>query len=343
VGRSERRQALHGLVAGYFGLLVGTHAVLEEGVEIPRLGLAVIDERHKFGVEQRARLEAKGRHPDMLMLTATPLPRALVLTQYGDTSLSLLDEAPPGRGGTATTWHHGAAGRDEAYRFVAGHLAAGERAFAVFPLVEESDHLLLRDASREYERLAGRFPGVRAALIHGRMSADEKEDAMAAFGRGDVSLLVATTVIEVGIDVPEATAMLVEHADRFGLSQLHQLRGRVGRGARPSRCLLVTTGRISAEARARLETMVRVADGFRLAEEDLKLRGPGEMFGTRQHGLADEGGLDPYDDLEELEAAREEAGRLLEADPGLETPEGLAVRRALGARRSPVWDLVRAS
>jgi ATP-dependent DNA helicase RecG len=342
-GRVERRQVLAGLAGGYFDLVVGTHALLEDDVEIPKLGLVVIDERHKFGVRQRAMLEKKGKHPDVLMMTATPLPRALVLTQYGDTALSVLDEIPPGRGSVTTSWVPGAAGRDLAYRAIAKRLAAGERAFAVFPLVGKSETLALRDATREYERLTHAFPDFRLGLIHGQMPSAEKEKVMADFASGAVVLLVATTVVEVGIDMKDATVMLVEHANRFGLAQLHQLRGRVGRGTGESWCFLLTSGPVTSDARLRLNAMVKTRDGFQLAEQDLRIRGPGELFGVRQHGVTDPEYLDLMMDAGELSAARTEAEALLAGDPELSSSAGARVRNAIDKRLSDDWGLVRAS
>lgn len=342
-GRVERRQLAAGLTGGFFDLVVGTHALMEPGVEIPRLGVVVIDERHKFGVKQRAALEAKGIHPDVLMMTATPLPRALILTTYGDTTLSVLDEMPPGRGPVTTTWSHGAMQRDAAYKIVAERLAKGERAFAVFPLVEESEHLELRDATKEFERLRAAFKGAKVGLLTGRQSSDEKETVMRDFAAGKVNLLVCTTVVEVGIDVPEATVMLIEHANRFGLAQLHQLRGRIGRSSRPSWCLLITTGQVTADAKERVGAMVKTRDGFELAELDLKLRGPGELFGTRQSGENDAESLDLLLDPVLLQSARGEAEAVLAKDPDLKTPEGLLIREALSTRLSGSWGLARAS
>ena len=348
---AERRSVHAGLAGGdldlvterAIDLVVGTHALLERDVKIPRLGLAVIDERHKFGVRQRAALERKGRHPDILMMTATPLPRAVILTQYGDTALSLLDEMPPGRGVTTTTWAHGAMARDAAYKFAIERLKAGERAFAVFPLVEESDKVVLRDATREHERLQRVFTGFTVGLIHGRMSSDEKASAMRDFADGSIHLLVATTVVEVGLDIPDATVMLIEHANRFGLAQLHQLRGRIGRRALPGWCFLITSGLVTADAHERLNAMVRTRNGFELAETDLKIRGPGELFGTRQAGLPTEEFEDLLLDSEALEAARREAEALLQTDPGLKTPDGQKVKRALEGRLSHAWDMARTS
>jgi len=341
--KGQKKQVQDGLTGGYFDLLVGTHALIEPGVKVPRLGFAVVDERHKFGVNQRAALESKAEHPDVLLMTATPLPRALVLTQYGDTALSVLDEMPPGRGGITTEWKHGAMGRDGAFKAVASRIGEGERAFVVFPLVEESEHLVLRDATREFERLTKLFPDMRVGLIHGRMATSEKERVMKDFAGGKIQLLVSTSVIEVGIDIPEATVMVVENANRFGLAQLHQLRGRVGRGHRPSWCYLVTTGTVTYDARERLGALVRTLNGFELAEMDLKLRGPGEMFGTRQHGDPELEHLDLFSDVPLLEAARDEAESLVAGDPGLSSPRGEIVRKALASRLSSSWGMARVS
>lgn len=341
--KTTRRQVQAGLEGGYFDLVVGTHALLEADVQIPRLGLAVMDERHRFGVNQRAVLEKKAAHPDMLMMTATPLPRAMVLTRYGDTALSVLDEAPPGRGVIRTTWAAGAAGRDAAFKFTMERLRAGERAFVVFPLVEESERLDLKDATREFERLTRVFAEFKVGLIHGRMSADEKSAVMREFATGVVQLLVATSVIEVGIDVPQATVMLIEHADRFGLAQLHQLRGRIGRGTGDSWCFLVTAPHVTGEGRERLTAMVRTTNGFELAETDLKLRGPGELFGVRQHGLAGDEVEELYLVPEIMESARTDAEETLAADPDLETPAGRALILALRDRLDEAWGLARAS
>ncbi len=341
--KATRKQVQAGLEGGYFDLVVGTHALLETDVQIPRLGLAVMDERHRFGVNQRAVLEKKADHPDMLMMTATPLPRAMVLTRYGDTSLSLIDEPPPGRGIIRTTWAAGAAQRADAFKFTMERLRAGERAFAVFPLVEESERLELKDATREHERLTKLFAEFRVGLIHGRMSGEEKSAVMKAFGAGEIQLLVATSVIEVGIDVPAATVMLIEHADRFGLAQLHQLRGRIGRGKGDAWCFLVTAPHVTSEARERLTAMVRTTNGFELAEADLRLRGPGELFGVRQHGLAGDEVEELYLDPAIMEPAREDAEAVVAADPDLESGDGTRIQRALHDRLDGAWGLARAS
>jgi ATP-dependent DNA helicase RecG len=254
-------------------------------VKFSRLGLAVVDEQHRFGVLQRDELRRKGLEVDVLVMTATPIPRTLALTAYGDLDVSLLDERPPGRTPIATR-HRPASDRRAIVETVRAAVADGRQAYVVYPLVEESEKLEdVRAATSMAAEWAQALPAVRVGLLHGRMKAAEKEAVMSAFHLRETDVLVSTTVIEVGVDVPNATLMVVEHAERFGLSQLHQLRGRVGRGTAASACLLVTHGHLSDEARERIETMVRTEDGFAIAEKDLELRGPGDFFGTRQSGL----------------------------------------------------------
>src|SRR5207245_469270 len=269
----------------------GTHALAEETTAFHRLGLVIIDEQHRFGVMTRALLMSKGHRPDVLVMTATPIPRTLALTVYGDLDASVLDELPPGRTPSATRVYRDAA-REKAYEVVRRELRAGRQVYVVLPLVEESEKLVdLKAATKERDRLAMEvFPDVSIGLVHGRQSAAERTEEMERFRRGETKILVATTVIEVGVDVANATVMLIEHAERFGLSQLHQLRGRVGRGAARSYCLLLT-GTSGAEwapvARQRLRVMEETTDGFRIAEKDLELRGTGEILGTRQSGMQD--------------------------------------------------------
>lgn len=280
-----RAPLLSRLASGDAQIAVGTHALIQEGVRFHRLGLAVVDEQHRFGVLQREDLLRKGYEADMLVMTATPIPRTLALTAYGDLDVSVLDEKPPGRGRTQTLWRT-SSGRPEVVNLVRGELSRGRQGFVVYPLVEESEKLAdVRAATRMAEEWGAALPGARVGLLHGRMRGPDREEVMSAFARGEIQLLVATTVVEVGVDVPGATVMVVEHAERFGLAQLHQLRGRVGRGDDPSTCVLLTHGRMSAEARARLEVMVGTDDGFAIAEKDLEIRGPGDVFGTRQWGL----------------------------------------------------------
>lgn len=322
----ERREARRALAEGVADVGVGTHALLEKETVFRNLGLVVIDERHKFGVLQRARLEAKGPRPDALMMTATPFPRALVLTEYGDTDLSVLDEKPAGRKPVRTFWLPDAR-REEAYRLVRERALAGERAYLVYPVLQES-RASLKSAVEMYRKLrAGPFHGFRVGLLHGRMKREEKSEVMEAFRRGDIQILVATTVVEVGLDVPEATVAVVEHADRFGLAQLHQIRGRIGRGDRPAICVLVASPTVTQEGAARLKTLSEVGDGFRLAEEDLRQRGPGEITGVSQSGDVSRGFLDLSRDGDLVERARAEAEAVLSEDPDLSSPDHAALCR----------------
>ena len=281
----QRRLALADLASGEIDLVVGTHALAEDEVSFRDLGLVVIDEQHRFGVMQRATLRGKGGRPDVLVMTATPIPRTLALTTYGDLDVSTIRDLPPGRQPVRTTVK-AESRRDEVHRFVARQIEAGRQAFIVYPLVEESQKIDLRAATAMADHLAAEvFPAYRVGLIHGRMKVDAKERVMTAFAAGELDVLVATTVIEVGIDVPNATVMVVEHAERFGLAQLHQLRGRVGRGTHPGTCVLLYQPPLSDAARARLRALAASTDGFLLAERDLEIRGPGDFFGTRQSGV----------------------------------------------------------
>ncbi len=328
----ERSSARAAARSGTASIVVGTHALIQEGVELQRLGLAVVDEQHRFGVLQRASVRAKGQHPDVLVMTATPIPRTLALTLYGDLDLSVLDELPPRRQRIATAWR-GEAKRGEIYDFVRRQLGQARQAYVVCPLIEETEASDLRAATEMAEHLASDvFPKHRVGLIHGRMGFEAKEATMRAFKAGEIAVLVATTVIEVGIDVPNATVMLIEHAERFGLAQLHQLRGRVGRGADRSHCILLASGPLSDEARRRLQTMCDTQDGFRIAEADLEIRGPGEFFGTRQSGLPEFRAANLLSDGRLLEEARREALIVVERDPGLQLPEHRALREAMLAR-----------
>jgi ATP-dependent DNA helicase RecG len=305
----ERREAAARLAAGQTQIAVGTHALIQETVAFKRLGLAVVDEQHRFGVLQRDELRRKGMDVDVLVMTATPIPRTLALTAYGDLDVSVVDQRPPGRTPIRTV-QRPASDR----RFVLDALkrvvTEGGQAYVVYPLVEESEKL---EDVRAAVEMAGEWekalPGVPVGLLHGRLKAEEKESVMSAFAAGALRVLVSTTVIEVGVDVPNATLMVVEHAERFGLAQLHQLRGRVGRGTRASTCILVTHGRLSEEARARMEVLVRTDDGFVIAETDLELRGPGDFFGTRQSGLPTFRAANLVRDRDLMEAARQEAFR----------------------------------
>jgi ATP-dependent DNA helicase RecG len=315
---AEKAAALERVRSGEAKLVIGTHALIEDNVEFQRLGFAAIDEQHRFGVLQRKRLMDKaashGHAPHVLVLTATPIPRTLSLTLYGDLEVSVLDELPPGRTPieTRTTSEKHLPG---VWEFLRREVKAGHQGYIVYPVIEESK-LELKAAIEEFQRLSKTvFPERKLGLLHGRLSSEEKEDVMQKFRRNEVHILVATTVVEVGVDVPNATVMIIEHAERFGLAQLHQLRGRIGRGATRSHCILVAPYRISEDARVRLETMVRTTNGFEIAETDLQIRGPGEFFGTRQSGELGFHVANPLRDRTLLELARKEAFSIVE-DPG---------------------------
>jgi ATP-dependent DNA helicase RecG len=311
---------------GSIDIAVGTHALIQEGVSFANLGLTVVDEQHRFGVMQRSALRdrlGEQQTPHLLVMSATPIPRTLALTLYGDLDVSVIDEMPPGRLPVETRWL-GPAERPAAYDFLRKRIEEGRQVFVVCPLIEESEALQAKSATQEYEYLSREvFPDLRLALLHGRIAPVEKDAVLAAFRRGETHILVATTVIEVGIDIPNATVMLIEGADRFGLAQLHQLRGRVGRGAEQSYCLLLSDDP-SRYAKERLKLLETTNDGFALAEADLRLRGPGDYLGTRQSGLPDFQAAD-FSDVKLVETAREEATRLLAADPGLRQAEHAAL------------------
>ena len=327
-----KRAALEQIANGAVDLIVGTHAVLQEGVEFKRLGLGIIDEQHRFGVRQRGLLKQKGENPDMLVMTATPIPRTLSMTLYGDLEVSVIDQLPPGRKPISTTlYYHGQ--RARAYQLIKNEIMQGRQAYIVYPLVEESEKSDLKAATDAAESLQRDvFPECAIGLLHGRMKSVEKDAVMAAFRSGDLQLLVSTTVIEVGVDVPNATVMMIEHADRFGLSQLHQLRGRVGRGAEKSYCLLLPSANFSEDAGRRLQVMVETEDGFRIAEADLEIRGPGDFLGTRQAGLPDFRVANLVRDSRLLEIARQEAFAYLEQSRQLSTGESQSVRKELMKR-----------
>lgn len=312
-GRSERSDIYERLSNGELDLLIGTQALLETSVTFKRLGLVIVDEQHKFGVLQRVTIRSKGIEPHCLVMTATPIPRTLSLTVFGDLDVSSIKALPPGRQ-PVTTYVYGASQRNKAFTFIRERLQAGERAYIVYPRVEEDEQQQLRAATIEAERLANEaFADFRVGLVHGKLSAADKQQVMQQFRDGDIHILVATTVIEVGIDVPQATVIAIEHADRFGLAQLHQLRGRVGRGDKPGYCLLMTDKRDPAD-NARLEIMRTTNDGFRIAEEDLRLRGPGQLFGTAQHGLPELKIANPVEDYRTLVTARDDAAELVRQD-----------------------------
>jgi len=311
--RLERTDTLARVESGAAQFVVGTHALIENPVQFKRLGLVIVDEQHRFGVLQRKRLIEKGVSPHVLVMTATPIPRTLALTLYGDLDLSVIDEMPPGRTPVETRWSDEASLKG-VWEFMRREIARGRQGFVLYPVIEESKQEL-KAATAEYERLAKSvFPGIRVGLLHGRLKNEEKDSVMDEFRRGALQILVSTTVIEVGVDVPNATIMVIEHADRFGLAQLHQLRGRIGRGSEKSYCILIAPKAITGDARDRIEAMVATSNGFEIAERDLKQRGPGEFFGTRQHGDAAFSVAQPLRDHELLEFARREAFAIAE-DP----------------------------
>jgi ATP-dependent DNA helicase RecG len=308
-GKAARREQLAQVESGAINLVVGTHALVTGDVTFKQLGLVVIDEQHRFGVLQRATLRAKGLHPDVLVMTATPIPRTLALTVYGDLDVSVIRELPAGRLPIKTTARPESR-RDEMYQFVRREVDAGRQAYVIYPLVEESAKIDLKAATEMADHLqTDVFPAYQVGLLHGRLKADAKDRVMKAFLAGELQILVSTTVVEVGVDVPNASVMIVEHAERFGLSQLHQLRGRVGRDRHQSYCFLLYQYPLSDDARERLKAMADTADGFEIAERDLHLRGPGDFFGTRQAGLPTFRMIDLVRDREVLDTAQQEAAR----------------------------------
>jgi ATP-dependent DNA helicase RecG len=309
--RAERDESLARTQAGEAKLVVGTHALIEDPVQFKKLGLVIVDEQHRFGVLQRRRLMEKGAAPHMLVMTATPIPRTLALTLYGDLDLSVIDELPPGRTPIETHWTPDAK-LPGVWESLRREIGRGRQAYVIYPVIEESKQEL-KAATAEYQRLSKTvFPNLRLGLLHGRLKNEEKDAVMEQFRHGELHILVATTVIEVGVDVPNATVMVIEHAERFGLAQLHQLRGRIGRGKEKSHCILVAPKNITGDAKYRIEAMVATTNGFEIAERDLKQRGPGEFFGTRQHGDAAFSFAQPLRDHELLEVARREALALAE-------------------------------
>jgi len=329
---AERKGLLAELAAGSIHIIVGTHALLEPTVEFAALGLVIVDEQHKFGVAQRTRLVRKGKRPDVLVMTATPIPRTLALTAFGDLDVSTIDELPPGRKPPETIVLPEERSQ-RAYEGLRRHVAEGRQAYVIYPLVEESEEIDAQAAEEAYRQLAtGALHGLRLGLVTGRTPSAEREATMAAFRAGDLDVLVGTTVLEVGLDVPNAAVIVVENAERFGLSTLHQLRGRVGRGGTRSQCFLVAR-KWTPEAQRRLGIMEETTDGFRIAEEDLRIRGPGEFFGTRQHGLPEFRIADLVRDRDVLELARRDAFALLQRDPTLASVPALReefVRRFRG-------------
>ena len=331
---ARRKKEVQGLLTdGSLDIAIGTHALVQEGVDMPRLAMAVVDEQHRFGVLQRAALRQRGSSPHLLLMSATPIPRTLALTLYGDLDLSTIDELPPGRQPIRTK-AVGPDRRSSVYGFLRKEVQAGRQAFVIYPLIDESEAINARAAVKERDRLADEvFPDLKVGLLHGRMPTSEKQEVMDRFRHGSLDILVSTPVVEVGIDVPNATVMLIDGADRFGLAQLHQFRGRVGRGQHTSYCILVAESP-SEEARERLSAMENIDDGFKLAEVDLQLRGPGDYFGTRQSGLPDLR-MARLSDVDLLSLARREAQAILDQDPDLTAPEHQPLKQALARSNAP--------
>ncbi|MEQ8470221.1 MAG: ATP-dependent DNA helicase RecG [Marinoscillum sp.] len=332
--KSERKVIDQMLQAGDLPIVVGTHALLEDKVKFKNLGLAVIDEQHRFGVAQRARLWKKGNksYPHVLVMTATPIPRTLAMTLYGDLDISVIDELPAGRK-PIKTYHMRDSHRLKMFGFIEKEIGLGRQIYVVYPLIEESATLDYKDLMDGYESMSRRFPNLQLSIVHGKMKSEDKEWEMQRFVKGETQIMVATTVIEVGVNVPNASIMVIENAERFGLSQLHQLRGRVGRGADQSYCILMTGNKLTAEAKMRVQTMVDTTDGFKIAEVDLKLRGPGDLMGTQQSGLMDLMISDLGKDTEILKLARSVANEVLNHDPDLKLPENALIRRQVDAQR----------
>jgi ATP-dependent DNA helicase RecG len=313
---ANRDETNHIELAGAPQMIIGTHALLHDEALFGDLGLIVIDEQHKFGVAQRAALIRRGLVPDVLVMTATPIPRTLTMTIYGDLDVSLLDEKPPGRGKIITAVRESSKQTDVT-RFVKEQLASGRQAYLVYPLVEESENLKAESATEAFEKWRKRLPGHEVGLIHGKLKPEEKEEVMRRFREGDTAALVSTTVIEVGVDVPNASVMILHHAERFGMAQIHQLRGRIGRGGHKGYCILLTDGK-NPEAMEKLKVLEQTSDGFEIAEADLRLRGPGDVLGTQQSGLADLRFTDFLADTVLLREARAMADKVIAEDPALE-------------------------
>ncbi len=323
----ERRRKRHMIEIGEADIIIGTHALIQEGVNFKKLGLAVIDEQHKFGVMQRAMLKSKSQNPDILVMTATPIPRTLALTVYGDMDVSVIDELPPGRGGVKTVFFE-EKNREKAYKIAEEEIKIGRQAYVVYPIIDESEKSDLRAAIKMHKELSSRFPDLKIGLLHGRMKSKEKEAVMHDFKDQKINMLVSTIVIEVGVDISNASVMIIEHAERFGLSQLHQLRGRIGRGKHMSYCILVSQPKTD-DAKQRISAMLNTQDGFKIAEFDLEIRGPGEFFGTKQHGLPELKIANIVRDRDALEAAKKEAFELVRKDRFLRSPENRLIRENL--------------
>jgi ATP-dependent DNA helicase RecG len=328
---AARRKIHEDLLSGELHLLIGTHALLEPIVAFKSLGIAIIDEQHRFGVAQRATLWKKAKlPPHVLVMTATPIPRTLAMTYYGDLDISVIDELPPGRKPILTVHRHDSA-RAEVFGFMESEIAKGRQVYIVYPLIETSEAMDYKDLIDGYESVCRRFPRpqYQVSIVHGKMRPEAKEFEMSRFVKGETQIMVATTVIEVGVNVPNASVMVIESAERFGLSQLHQLRGRVGRGAEKSYCILMSADKLSEDARTRIQTMIRTNDGFEIAETDLELRGPGDILGTQQSGMPEMKIADISRDKDILKAARDIAQQTLDEDPELEKSEHAVVKAEL--------------
>ncbi|HKK44236.1 MAG TPA: ATP-dependent DNA helicase RecG, partial [Balneolaceae bacterium] len=321
-----RTDILTDIEGGNCQIVVGTHALIQDEVNFNNLGLVVIDEQHRFGVEQRAEILEKGSHPHVLVMSATPIPRSLAMTLYSDLDISIIKGLPGGRKPVKTAVRSQKKD-DDIYNFVEQELEKGGQAYVVYPLVEESEKMDLKDATAGYEKLKKRFSDYQVGLLHGQMKSEDKDAVMQQFINNEVQVLVSTTVIEVGVDVPNASIMIVEHAERFGLSQLHQLRGRIGRGERQSYCILIYGEKVSREAQFRLRKMVQTNDGFEIAEADLQLRGPGDFLGTKQSGLPEFHVADIVEDQWILEQAKSEAWKVMNEDPSLENQNHQKLRK----------------
>jgi len=341
---SERKEIHEKLENGTLNILIGTHALLEDKVKFKNLGLAIIDEQHRFGVAQRSKLWRKNEcPPHVLVMTATPIPRTLAMSVYGDLDISVIDELPPGRKDVKTV-HRFDSNRLKVFRFLKDEIAKGRQVYIVYPLIQESEALDYKDLMDGYESIIREFPRPKyeISVVHGKMKPTDKDFGMNQFIKGKTQIMVATTVIEVGVDVPNATVMVIESAERFGLSQLHQLRGRVGRGAKQSYCILMTSHKLSVDAKTRLETMVRTNDGFEISEVDLKLRGPGDLMGTQQSGVLNLRIADIVKDTEILKIARSYAAQILKDDPTLTKPDNQPINSTYAqlVKYKNIWNYI---
>jgi len=326
VTQAEKKRTKELIAAGHVDFVVGTHAVIQQDADFAKLGLAIIDEQHRFGVEQRKTLIEKGYMPDILLMTATPIPRTLALSFYGDLDISVIDELPPGRTPIKTVAEKSI---ERVYPLMRDEIKKGHGVYVIYPLIDTSEKLDLKAATDEHRKLSEEFGADNVGLLHGRMKHEQKQELMDAFKAGKIQVLVSTTVIEVGVDVPQATVMVIENAERFGLSQLHQLRGRVGRSDRQSYCVLVGSENISEEAQERINAMCQHADGFKLSEIDLEMRGPGDFFGTRQSGLPEFRFSNIVRDVKILQTARNDAAEILADDPDLSNPKNTVIKEVL--------------